>query len=107
MKCVWVAAPVLTVARFPRTPKGQYVGGGLAPRHALLTMHLDTNAFDVNIHGGKEDPSVSLKALQSVTTTAGMPVQPWDLYVGAVLEVLGQYVVLQSCSSATGGGSEG
>ena len=79
------------------------VGGGLKARHATLTMSLETNAFDVTLtSGGPDEPEVTLRDLQSVTTTAGMPVQPWDMHVGAVLETMGKYVVLHGCNFATG-----
>ena len=66
-------------------------------------MSLETNAFDVTLtSGGPDEPEVTLRDLQSVTTTAGMPVQPWDMHVGAVLETMGKYVVLHGCNFATG-----
>lgn len=66
-------------------------------------MSLETNAFDVTLRASRPDePEVTLTGLQSVTTTAGMPVQPWDMHVGAVLETLGKFIVLRSCSAETG-----
>ena len=37
---------------------------------------------------------------QQVQTRLGAPLEPWDLHVGAVLDILGRRVTLNSCNLA-------
>lgn len=37
---------------------------------------------------------------QQVQNRLGVPLEPWDLHVGAVLDILGQKVTLASCNLA-------
>ena len=74
----------------------------MSPRHATLRMALATSTFDLTLHGrSAAEAPVVLQGAQ-VTTFAGLPVQPWDMHSGAVLQVLGASLMLRACSAATG-----
>jgi hypothetical protein len=78
-------------------------GGGLAPRHFLLSLCLTSGRFDVNVRGcGATEPLLRLHDVAEVTTASGMPVRAWDLHIGATLCVLGKSVSLRSCDVSTG-----
>lgn len=81
---------------------GTYAGGGIQPRHATLRMQLKTGTFEVTLHGRSDADGPVHMADTLVTTMAGMPVQPWDLHVGALLRVLGSTLMLCQCGAATG-----
>ena len=83
---------------------GDAAGGGIAARHMALRFDMRSRTFDVTVRAGgrRSDPICSLRGITAVTTAAGVPVQPWDVHVGATLIVLGNPVMLRACDVATG-----
>lgn len=81
---------------------GQYAGGGVNARHATLRFALDTSTFELTLHGRNAQDSAVVLPDAQVTTESGVPVQPWDLWVGCNLAALGSTLLLRACSAATG-----
>jgi len=82
----------------PDRGNGSEVGGGLSKRYITAMFDIDAQTFTVKM---ENDAEVVLSNLTSVTAKHGMPVQCWDLYVGAKLNLLGKPTTLMQASATT------
>mmetsp|Transcript_17026 Transcript_17026/g.20518 ORF Transcript_17026/g.20518 Transcript_17026/m.20518 type:complete len:398 (-) Transcript_17026:193-1386(-) len=73
-------------------------GGGLKKRYVTVRFDIYQQTFEVHLNN---EEAVSLYNLTSVTAKHGMPVQCWDLHVGAKLNLLGKTTTLMQGSLET------
>lgn len=79
----------------PSLGNNMIAGGGLKKRY--ITIKFDIYAQTFEIHLDNEE-AVSLFNLMSVTAKNGLPIQCWDLHVGAKLNMLGKTTTLMQVS---------
>jgi len=82
----------------PSLGNNMIAGGGLKKRY--ITIKFDIYAQTFKIHLDNEE-AVSLFNLMSVTAKNGLPIQCWDLHVGAKLNMLGKTTTLMQGDLAT------
>ena len=74
------------------------VGGGLKKKYVTVNFNIANQTFELHMDNDQE---ISLYNLTSVTAKNGLPVQAWDLHIGAKLNLLGKSTTLLQGSMAT------
>lgn len=82
----------------PSGGNGEEIGAGLARRYVTVNFNIDTQTFELHMDNDQE---ISLYNLTSVTAKNGLPVECWDLHIGAKLNLLGKSTTLLQGSHAT------
>lgn len=82
----------------PSMGNGSEVGAGLARRYVTVNFNVESQTFELHMDNDQE---ISLYNLTSVTAKNGLPVECWDLHVGAKLNLLGKSTTLLQGSMAT------
>ena len=82
----------------PSMGNGMEVGAGLARRYVTVNFNIESQTFELHMDNDQE---ISLYNLTSVTAKNGLPVECWDLHIGAKLNLLGKSTTLLQGSMAT------
>lgn len=82
----------------PSAGNGSEVGGGLSRRYVTVNFNIESQTFELHMDNDQE---ISLYNLTSVTAKNGLPVECWDVHVGAKLNLLGKSTTLMQGSMAT------
>lgn len=82
----------------PSSGNGSEVGAGLVRRYVTVNFNIESQTFELHMDNDQE---ISLYNLTSVTAKNGLPVECWDLHVGAKLNLLGKSTTLLQGSMAT------
>jgi hypothetical protein len=61
------------------------VGVGLSKRYVTVNFNIESQTFELHMDN---DQDISLYNLTSVTAKNGLPVECWDLHIGAKLNLL-------------------